>query len=141
MRLSYPCLVVSAVAVVGCGGQQTSTEGPPAVAYTVAAHQGKTALVIGKLTVVFDAIPSKANEVGGGGMLAVPGSGRTGNSTAHLGSIQIQQKWASGENVITVGATNFKLVNSGTKLQFGDKTFPIDETEQVIVVSADGTVS
>ncbi len=136
-------LLAICILTAGCGGSGKVR------GYQIERKDGHPVMSFHKLTVVFENISWKGTDpfVSNHAVhIAAPGETReeSDSSSRYVAhgedELSIKEWWSNGVTTISFNEYKFHLIEDGTKLKFGDKTFAVAE-KQTIVVAEDGTAS
>src|SRR5204863_9945826 len=108
------------------------------IPYELGEKDGSLTMAVGKLTLVFDGVKVPEAYKGSSGSISIAVPGRSGNSKNDFGGLVIKQEWAEGTTDISVNGCEFRLIDKGTKLEFADESYPVNDKEMTIVVSRTG---
>ena len=137
---AFVLLLFVSVLLLGCGSSESGSKRD----WTLERQDGKAVLSIGKLTVVFENIPMKGgDQILAKGFFKIPApveSREPLSGGRSYNELTIKESWKDSVNTILFNDYSFQLIEDGTKIKFGDKTFAIGD-KQTIIVAEDGTAS
>ena len=107
------------------------------MAYAIGQKGGCAILDLGGTTIIFEGIPVQGGDVERKmvGSLMVGGSG-VGEVRSSIDGLELRYSYAKGQGRFSFGEYTFGLTDEGTRLVFGETTFPVGE--KTIRVATDG---
>ena len=124
-------MLVVVVMLSGCGKSNV-------MHYHIGRQSGNATLSLGGTTLIFEGIPDQGADVPtkATGFFMISGSGTT-NGNSSVDAVTLKYDYANGVTNLTFNDYGFKLTENGTKLVFGEQTFPLGT--KTIRVAKDGS--